>query len=989
MRESYEEDGMFFTAEELNQLSRKTKVSLDDQEFYPRIYSQIVKVVKKRHSKDNIAKLLLHEYEDLSRHVENTGLQNSSIVRNNIRVCRLAPLLIDDDGNINVEALNKSHDILKNHLFCLGPGREVDGRRRWHVLGVVRQLQNNKEIIGLLKRINRPLVNKHIDGLFRDVLRLDKKEIITNAHARQAVLAAWMTFLRQNVGSCFATAPAILILHEQPEKLLDDFKHLIEEGRLRRTFNGVEHIVPLSTSWGKGDLKRSFALYKEDTNIWKAPGLIAAFEAAGVVVRKDPYAHKVKVIRELLQQSFDKLYPREPAFVTNADALIRQSLLIHNGITEKELSEYQNHKSGILQHGLMMQSSHSINGEEKNSCEAFLNQYNAASSIFKALTDNALLKAWEFSLASFSETKAQFAHWNLYSSLGLDPKEPHGIGSIIYAIIRERLDHHNKLIAEYQDVYNQKFAEVKYTERRLQSGGRSQEDYDWMKREYQHRVAELEEALRQRDEAHAKAQRIASMYNFIVEKYEEKFKDYFQEVYDAEMFGFTGSEYDDSPAGFRLLYKHGRPNTSLWTMIYHPQEFIDYLADFFMSTERELVNAPEMEGLEEDFSTCVTEVVRLVKTREFLESSLYRMAAAHNADIPNNPLDHLEQVKKKPWVYVSGGTMNTLVSCYYHREEKPTEEHTLVASSRQLLTFFIDTVKAMPENILSVFTKNPQKRVLMHSPTHAFTFMPGLSPFCDSWKGNLDTHMWIDENAVRPAQNLLYDITLGEYEMERVIDALAEKLPKFLVEHFKVLFAHIFPMSPKSFRDHIVKTMLSTPMLQVNRQPVISNDEVDSVLYSFLPFTNTDNLKENLEMIFTEISQDHDVSDVMKVYNVLAEDVHRYHFITAKRLREICLSLIMLSIGDVTSAVDWYAIVSRAMQKKKFSMPMPVIFADTNWVKDYFGFVVNPGTEELELWRTDYVGSSGAPMSTWEQWLNGSYEGPRSWGIYTNLQEFR
>ena len=78
----------------------ETRRTLDDAGFYPQEYSRLVKITKKRYARDNIAKLLLHEYEDLSRHIDNTKLQDSSIIRNNIRVCRLASLLINDEGEI-------------------------------------------------------------------------------------------------------------------------------------------------------------------------------------------------------------------------------------------------------------------------------------------------------------------------------------------------------------------------------------------------------------------------------------------------------------------------------------------------------------------------------------------------------------------------------------------------------------------------------------------------------------------------------------------------------------------------------------------------------------------------------------------------------------------------------------------------------------------------------------------------------------------------
>src|SRR5262249_5245307 len=155
--------------------------------------------------------------------------------------------------------------------------------------------------------------------------------------------------------------------------------------------------------------------------------------------------------------------------------------------------------------------------------------------------------------------------------------------------------------------------------------------------------------------------------------YYDMFPQYFQEVYDADMHEVSVGPYDDSPAGFRLLYKYGRANTSQWSRIKNHNEFIESLASFFTSTENEVSSSPYLKGLENDLTQIVTAVVSHVRTKEFLETAFYRMAAAHNVRIIKDPLENLEKIEKKPWVYTSGGTMGTLVSVYYRREQKPTE----------------------------------------------------------------------------------------------------------------------------------------------------------------------------------------------------------------------------------------------------------------------------------------------------------------------------
>jgi hypothetical protein len=88
-----------------------------------------------------------------------------------------------------------------------------------------------------------------------------------------------------------------------------------------------------------------------------------------------------------------------------------------------------------------------------------------------------------------------------------------------------------------------------------------------------------------------------------------------------------------------------------------------------------------------------------------------------------------------------------------------------------------------------------------------------------------------------------------------------------------------------------------------------------------------------------------------------------------------------------TTSVDYHLQIALAAQQLGYAMPAPIIFADTNWVKEEFGFLVNPGTAVLELWRVDYTGTQGFPMSSWKQWLNGSRPNQK-WAVYTKPSEY-
>lgn len=68
-------------------------------------------------------------------------------------------------------------------------------------------------------------------------------------------------------------------------------------------------------------------------------------------------------------------------------------------------------------------------------------------------------------------------------------------------------------------------------------------------------------------------------------------------------------------------------------------------------------------------------------------------------------------------------------------------------------------------------------------------------------------------------------------------------------------------------------------------------------------------------------------------------------------------------------------------------MPFSFIFADTNWIEEMLEFVVNPSKGNLELWRLDYTGSSGYPITSWKQRLNGS-RSDLKWVIYIKFFEY-
>ena len=933
------------------------------------------------------------EFEELSRRLDRSQIQESCAVRNVLKTRHLAQILIDSKGEIQLSFFPALIEQLERTLYSFGPDRQYDALRQEHLLKVLQLLHTRKDLITFLKKFSKPVSHPWAEELIRQTLQLSPATPVTDAHTRQAVLASWLCYLRQNVGSCFATAPAEIVHDEQPELFLKDLFDLLTTGRLKRIYGGIENSVPLSASWGNGDLKKPLVLRFSSRGmtpeIWYSPGLVAAFLAAGFLTPEQTSKQRVEQLEGWIKSLF-RGYD-DSFYIVTAEEILRKILLQLLGITDQQVREYENRSRDMIHAQLLFNT----NQNKKNlkgigeRCGHFLASFEKAKNAFKALADQALLKAWEFTLASFSESKYEFARWNLYASLGLKTNEPGGIGQCIYETIQQKIDYTNRKIQDIQYEYEAVYIQVKTLESRMRHATTEQE-IQWLKMDYQNRTQEFYFLEEQRNQLQARSQALVNLYDTLYKLYVELFKDYFQEVYDADMQEVTTGPFDDSPAGFRLIYKHGRSQTSQWTRIKNHEEFVDALTSFFIATESQIAHATENKSIERDLSEVVTAIINHLKTREFLESAFRRMAIAHQSPIVEDPLNHLDKIQKKPWVYTSGGTMNTLTSCYYGIDGKPKEVEKWVENEMELLVYLADTLKQIPPSLLDPYLKQKRSALLMQSPTHAFLLKPMLSPFVQTWQNEEFTYTFIRDRFVKPAESFVERILLNEEMIEDLIQQLSEKIPENYRPRFKMLGHQIKgPLNPIFFRRHLLDSLAKERGLGYGFRVLLSADEIDGLIYASVPFFARIELKEHLHQIFDLLPglNEEKIHSLLKLFDRIPLMKGGKNFLSARQLQQICKALLCLH-GSVTSTpYDYHLEVSLAAQKLSFAMPRPLLFADTNWTKDLFGFVVNPGTGYLELWRLDYTGQAGFPMSSWKEWVNGSRPDLK-WGIYVKPPEY-
>src|SRR5262245_28882444 len=120
-------------------------------------------------------------------------------------------------------------------------------------------------------------------------------------------------------------------------------------------------------------------------------------------------------------------------------------------------------------------------------------------------------------------------------------------------------------------------------------------------------VHDMQLGLDERDRAIRRAEGISSLLVSLLRHVDRQSQEYVQEVFDPSVAGKEDELFEDSPAGFRLLYKHGRADASTWELIYDEKTYIQSLRSFFTAVEGEVEIPP---GLEKEFvSTLTTELI--------------------------------------------------------------------------------------------------------------------------------------------------------------------------------------------------------------------------------------------------------------------------------------------------------------------------------------------------------------------------------------------
>ena len=878
----------------------------------------------------------------------------------------IAALLIEKKFK-NISFLMKK---VEERLFHFSSKKEVDNFFYNHVFEALSLIQGSKKLQKKILQLGVPIFNPWSEKITRTALRLSKREKITSAHIQTLMLSAFLHPLRQNVGSCFATAPAILIQKQQPLQFFADLEDLLNTGILKRTFSGQEHAVPISTSWGPGIMNKVVWVDKE--NLFKSSELMHCIKALNLLGSKE-----LKGGEDLLRKLLDNKV--ENGQKISLYEIMRLLLLSHFKIQEKDVLKSSSNNTSSF--ALEMQGQKFVQKSKQSQFQEalFEAQYQLIS-----YHEHPLLKTWEYTFASFAETESQFYKWNLYTSLGFDSKKEGSIARCIYEYIEEKLKSYEEKIKHHDKEYEQEYYRVKMLEKRVVDT-ESEHTANWARVEFQNHLNEFNFHRKMRDSFIDKSERVSKLLSKILKTYDQLFPQYFQEVYDASMQEVSQDIFEDSPAGFRLIYKHGRQDPSLWSFVKSKEDFIRYLKEFFVNTEFEIASQEEIEEFKEEYAEIITALIGLVHSENFIISAFKRISERYQLPFPSKNLSRLDEWPYKPWSYISGGSMEHLLNHYYKKEGSFTKEEQKVATSVELFSFLIEATRTLLPDQIEALGKQKENSLLMYSPNHAFLFKPGLLPLHEIWDTRDYSFSWVRDHFIHPRLRFIESIRLSPLEVSHFLDLYLSKDSYFNLWLKENIEWPSYAISIKDFRDLLTRCLKKVPHHLKKCSP--SLEELDSWFYQCYPLTPAQELSQTcfrcIEELFSEDS-------VRKKAHFVTQEVLGYYqnvtFFQPVELYEVLKVIVSLTIEKASSHTNWPSHILDALQKEGLMMPKAFVFADTNWPYFYFAFAINPATENLELWRMNPLLYKGYPMHQWKHYF--SEEKPSLWGVLTRYNEY-
>lgn len=912
-------------------------------------------------------------FGDLTYYAHRSGLHEPVLVRNQPACWAVAQRIIDEKGEVDRTGLAAVLEQLEAQRYCLDPFSVAENEARAHFVKILNRLQRCSVFAAKLSALQPPAENLLAQQRIRETLGLPERQALLPADVRRAALTMLLSYFRQNVGSCFATAPGIVIQRFEPDRLLDDLDALFTMGKLERYFKGAGLEVPLNRSVGVGDFKRSLAVAPKGLQrflkqVAQSPAIAAGLDAAELLMGRTAQQRIQQVVfwwmlpvKQYLNEHLKKQLKKQTEGRTAKDQgakgqgaidgnavqergtesavplsmaqLLRWLALQAHGVSEQALQRHRDRPKPMVHDGVLIQNPLD-DSEGAAECEACLNTIEVFEAAFKRFGENPLLKSWEYTVASLTDNQSGFTKTNLYHSLGVDPDQPYGLGHIVESSIQALLDRYNDEVVAGKSDHQRMVLQANQLRQRLNiTMGDSRFTLELEYNKLRGRISELEIVVQA---ASRNARYLARLFNELLERYFDWFADYFQEVYDPDLHTEQADQYADAPAGFRLYFKSGRADSSQWLSIEDERGFIHALQEFFRSTESVLL-ADEPPEMYDALRQVVTQIMQQLQRPEFIRAAEQRLMRSQLGGSGSNAL-------RKPWAYVSGGSVGHLVGAYLKLESLPKSRKMILRNATELYSFLVQQLRFLQAEGVEhpLFLKEQ----ILCSPTHAFVLQGWREPFLQSWQQAADPNQWLVSKLIQPTTAFFANNLLPPAHQHYLLVQLSNMVlidTRAMVSERSLSAAAFCQRVLQRVRHPHEKAQLSA--------------HLGGLCYQQLPLTDIAELLPTVGRLLDHLSLPRE--PLLAQVSMLVERCDLGDFVGSEALQRLMLMAMMVSQGALFSSQNWPLRVAESARAIGLSPPAPLIFADSNWFDWVFAWVAHPATGALEVWQCNALGHNG------------------------------
>lgn len=579
--------------------------------------------------------------------------------------------------------ISNARCVLKKEHFHCKYPFEIMLKR--HFESIIVLFEKNKQARLLLQRLSHPLANPWVEKLIRLTLDIDQKKFLSDYHLRLFLVEALLSLVRQTVGSCFASSVCIMIQIQLPMQMLEDLYELMTTGHLKRVKDGQEYRFSMCTKTGFGPLVEM-----------SEP--ISLFEFVKNSIAKD-----LSIDPKLIQPEQQIQKPSKFSVTSSKQRRDREKIQL-----AKELLFDETEK-------------------------------------IKQKVQHPFTKCWEYTVASFSDADVNRASYNMHIALGLSPEQEGGLGHKLMKQSQEEYESGQKRAQELDEEIER--LEDILRGQDVRAHGAIGDAARSIGRQIQVSEHKLQSMVDEKNEIVEHMNMASGVPSIILQELQLNFPYYFQEVYDPQMHEFKGVIYEDNPAGFRLVYKHGTNNPLAWTLIYSKEQYLSCIDNYLVLMVPILIANCEWEKGKDSMQSIVDSLRELIQTDEFYQGALARLEA-YRKEITQAE----GSAKINPYSYISGASVESLCQTYFCLDRDLVFKENRPLSFSALLIWIIDLFKEAPERLLSAFDKNPEHALIIRSSSHAFLLKGGYEDLKKAYRTNKNSYIYVRDEIIRPAE---------------------------------------------------------------------------------------------------------------------------------------------------------------------------------------------------------------------------------------------